>query len=331
MKRILSFILLALALFSLLPLSAFAARARKQQAITYLLAGMDGAAANTDFLALVSFNKATQNLVFLQIPRDTFIVYEGSPLKINEIYPHALSGEGKPQKKKAMQALVHAVSDFIGMPINGYGAIAMDDFAGLVDAVGGIDVTLPFPLTFGQGSQALTLSAGKQHLNGDLALRFVRYRKGYAMGDLARMDVQKIFLAGVIEKCSVPLTAEAFTALVSRLYGRLLTDKSFPSLLADLLQWSPHAKTAKPRFMTLPGAPYRAKDGKWYFAANRKGAQQMLSLYFADASFDPQGKLLDPKDSEAERIYHAPAYPLRVYTAAELKKLNIIPKKESES
>ncbi|MBO7150921.1 MAG: LCP family protein [Clostridia bacterium] len=329
MKRIFSVLFLIILLFSFLFLSVFAAQARKEGKITYLLAGMDGAASNTDFLALASFDKETQTLVFLQIPRDTFISDKGESLKINQMYPRALAGESKAQKQAAMQALVSKVEELAGVPISGYAAISMNDFASVIDALGGVDINLPFPLTFGQGSDALSLDSGVHHLNGDLALRFVRYRKGYAMGDLGRMDVQKLFLAGLMQKCSQPLTAEACAALASRLYKNVLTDKSLPAVLADVMQWFACAKTANVCFATFPGAPYKGANGAWYYVINQAGAEELLSRFFSEKNtFDANKAFFDPKDTQMAQIYSAPAYPVRVYTAQELKKLTIIPKNE---
>lgn len=325
MKKIIFSIFLLLFAFSFLILSVFAAQTKKDTVTTYLLAGLDDAASNTDFLALATFNRETKSIAFLQIPRDTFLFSEGERLKINGLYHRALRGQSKEEKQDALKALANKISELFGIKLDGYAAISMADLPQMVDALGGVDVYLPFSLTFGQGSDALTLESGTHRLNGDLALRFVRYRKGYAMGDLARMDVQKLFLAALVQKFSAPLTTEAYAALTARLYKSVITDRSLPSALAEVIYWRSAAQTANVYFATLAGAPYKGANGAWYYVLNRNGTEQLLFRFYPEKSaFDPKNLFFDPKDDKMAQIYSANDISARIYTAKELKNINVI-------
>lgn len=325
MKRIIFFAFLLLFAFSFLFLSVFAVQTKKDTVATYLLAGLDDAASNTDFLALATFHRETKRIAFLQIPRDTFLFDEGEMLKINGLYPRALRGQSKVEKQDALKALASKISELLGITIDGYAAISMTDLPQIIDALGGVDVDLPFSLTFGQGSDALTLESGTHHLNGNLALRFVRYRKGYAMGDLARMDVQKLFLAALVQKFSAPLTAEAYAALVARLYKSIITDKSLTSALAEVIYWRSAAKTENVYFATLAGSSHKGTNGAWYYVLNRKGTERLLSkFYLSKGVFDPKNLFFDPKDNKMAQIYSANDLSARIYTAKELKNLTVI-------
>ena len=325
MKRIIFAVFLLFFTFSVLFLSVFAVQTKKSGIATYLLAGFDDAASNTDFLALAILNRETKSIAFLQIPRDTFLLNEGESLKINQLYPRALQGKSKQEKQNAMHALMCQISQFLGVSIDGYAAITMNDLPATIDAIGGVDVYLPFPLTLGQGSDAVTLDTGSHHLNGDMALRFVRNRKGYAMGDLGRTDVQKLFLCGLVQKLSAPLTCEAYTALLTRLYKSVTTDKSLPSALAEVAYWGSAAKTENVYFATLAGSSYKGENGQWYYVLNRRGNEQLLSRFCPlKSEFDPKKLFCDPKDNKMAQIYSANDISARIYTAKELKNLNVI-------
>lgn len=97
-------------------------------------------------------------------------------------------------------ALVGAIQGLVGREIHYYAVVDYDDFRWFVDAIGGIELEVDHHLVYVDQSQGLFIDipAGKQHLDGERALQFVRYReKGDEYGRLAR---QQQFLTAVVEK-----------------------------------------------------------------------------------------------------------------------------------
>ena len=119
--------------------------------------------------------------------------------KINSV--HALyeeKGEGK-----GMEAMKQVVSEITGLPIHYAVRIDFNGFKELVDTVGGVDVYLDKPFsepTQFEGENALNFSlpAGKNHIDGQKALFFVRAR--YASSDFERAKRQQQVLIALKDK-----------------------------------------------------------------------------------------------------------------------------------
>ena len=71
-----------------------------------------------------------------------------------------------------------------------------------VDAIGGVDFDVPIDMNYEDPYQDLYIHipAGMQHLNGEEALKVVRFREGYASQDIARMETQQAFLKAVAQQ-----------------------------------------------------------------------------------------------------------------------------------
>src|SRR4029077_4062113 len=107
------------------------------------------------------------------------------------------------------QRLVKTVQQSLGIPIHHYMEIDIPSFAQLVDAMGGITIDFPNP-AFDRNSGLDIKTAGPNHLDGPMALAFVRSRhyvevingqeKPDATGDLGRVQRQQQFLTTVFAK-----------------------------------------------------------------------------------------------------------------------------------
>jgi polyisoprenyl-teichoic acid--peptidoglycan teichoic acid transferase len=82
----------------------------------------------------------------------------------------------------------------------------MAGFEGLVDSLGGVDITVPESFEAGNGGKSFT--AGPQHMDGDTALSFVRERYAFSDGDYSRVRHQQLFLQAVSREV---LTADTLT------------------------------------------------------------------------------------------------------------------------
>ncbi|KUN21543.1 transcriptional regulator [Streptomyces antibioticus] len=101
--------------------------------------------------------------------------------------------------------LVRTIEYNTGLHIDHYVEIGFAGFANIVDAVGGVDITIP------KGGMKDTKSgadfeAGKQTLNGEEALAFVRTRYALKRSDLDRTKNQQQFLSALANKVATPST-----------------------------------------------------------------------------------------------------------------------------
>lgn len=145
----------------------------------------------TDTIMLVSFDPEAKHVDLISIPRDTYYERDGynseAERKINAAY------QGDPVNTAEA---VHEV--LLGIPINYYAVIEYDGVAEIVDTMGGVTVDIPFDMNYEDPYDdpplKIHLSEGEHTLNGEEAVQFLRYRKGYIDGDSGRIKAQQEFM-----------------------------------------------------------------------------------------------------------------------------------------
>ena len=233
--------------------------ARKAGCSTILIAGTDEGGYRTDTMMLFSVNRVTGSMSLVSIPRDTLIYCEYSVPKINSAYGWASGGEA------GMEQLLMRVGEIIGFQPDGYVLVDLSVFEQLVDTMGGVTFNVPVDMHYSDPSQNLTidLSAGEQHLNGEQAMQVVRFRSGYAMQDLGRVETQRAFLAAAIKQWT------SFKGLIHLPAAlKLVSDASKTSLTARELIWLCESALLCSRgeiqTRTLPGQASYIAGGSYY-------------------------------------------------------------------
>lgn len=154
----------------------------------------NAAGKRTDSIILVHVPAAGGKAVMVSLPRDSYVPIPGfGRNKINAAYP--LGGP---------RLLVQTVESVTGLRLDGYLEIGFGGFASIVDALGGVDICVPFDMKDPQAG--IDLKKGCQSLNGADALGFVRTRYTDPRGDLGRADRQRQFLSAVMKKAVTPAT-----------------------------------------------------------------------------------------------------------------------------
>ncbi|WP_415952626.1 LCP family protein [Streptomyces sp. KLOTTS4A1] len=102
------------------------------------------------------------------------------------------------------ELLVRTVEHNTGLRIDHYAEIGFGGFAKIVDAVGGVEIDIP--KAFKDKDAGADFEAGRQTLNGEEALAYVRTRKAFPGSDLDRTKNQQKFLAALAEQSATPST-----------------------------------------------------------------------------------------------------------------------------
>ncbi|MFJ7904984.1 LCP family protein [Streptomyces sp. NPDC096198] len=143
----------------------------------------------------------------ISLPRDSDVeipTYKGSTS--GKVY----QGTGRHVKLNAAYAedgpelLVRTIEYNTGLRLDHYVEIGFAGFANIVDAVGGVDITID--KAFKDKYSGADFQAGKQTLNGEQALAFVRTRHAFAASDLQRTKNQQKFLAALAHQVATPST-----------------------------------------------------------------------------------------------------------------------------
>jgi LCP family protein required for cell wall assembly len=200
--------------------------------ITVLVIGNDqttarrahSSALNTDAMLVASIDATHERIGAVALPRDTVDL----PLGNGAIYTGKANGI---RARYGIEGLRNALSATYNIPIDYYIEIDMEEFGELVDAVGGVQVTLQQRLW--DPHIRIGLNAGTHLLNGALATKYVRSRYS-AGGDYGRGWRQLQVLMALARKAADPATHVDLLALAAG-FGSLKTDlplDKLPTLLA---------------------------------------------------------------------------------------------------
>jgi LCP family protein required for cell wall assembly len=160
---------------------------------------------NTDALMLVSLSADQSELTLVSLPRDTVDV----PLPDGTVYPRKINGL---YAEQGIEALVGAMETLYGVEIDGHAIVDMDDFANLVTAVDGVEVTLEEPLA--DPIVNLALEPGTHTLDATQALGYVRTRVDQ---DYGRMGRQQEVIVELVSRLVDPDTDLDLMALLDGL------------------------------------------------------------------------------------------------------------------
>lgn len=274
---------------------------RERDKYLFLAVGVDKASGRGDAIMLVSFDVSKGDIAVMQIPRDTYIEYEGRETKINEIL---------------FLRDVYAIRDILEVTlcvnVDYTALIDLEALEVMVDSVGGVEIDVPFDMKYSDPFQDLyiDLKAGVQVLDGKNATEFIRFRSDYADGDLGRIDAQKQFMSSLFKKVMNEMNVLQAVSLAKGILPMLETDIT----LDDAAYFAGKFFSAKERKLTMLTAPgfqlHKTDPEAWYYVLSKDGTLEAVNTYFnvydtkiAENIFDPSLILCKEEDDDFLRIY----------------------------
>ncbi|HIR60230.1 MAG TPA: LCP family protein [Candidatus Faecivivens stercoravium] len=218
----------------------------------------------TDVIMVVQIDLETGSVSALQIPRDTWVGTNVSATgKINAVY--GLSG---------IDGLAEVIYDRLLIPIDHYVTVDMDGFIAIVDAIGGVTITIDETFTL----EGVTFTPGTHTLSGIEAEKFVRERHSRSGGDIGRINAQRQFLAALFSEMK-DLSASELTSLASVVMQNVTTDLSVGTALS-LVQEILTMDTDNMSFYMLPGQTATAYNGQSIWSAHKDELAAILNEHF---------------------------------------------------
>ncbi len=294
---------------------------RDRESYNFLVMGRDKVALNTDVMMIIHFDVASGDMAVMQIPRDTCAMYNGAHRKLNSIfgtfYNDAQTNGAKDPESEALATFTGFLEQNLCIGIDFSAIMNLDGFVNIVDAIGGVELDVPFNMNYEDKAQGLYihLNKGRQTLTGKMAEQFVRFRGTYWNGDLGRVNIQKIFLAAFIQEIKSDFSVETAYTLVEQCIKYVKTDIS----LADCVYFVKQLlliDLSDVTMITAPGiASWANEDGTGasFYILYRldliTAVNEYFNLYSAPVTedvFDMGGAFCPDKSFLAQK-YHAPA------------------------
>lgn len=240
-----------------------------------------------DVIILIRVDPGTDSVQMLSLPRDLKIVHNGVTTKINATFTDGPAG------------IVEAVRNFTGSPIHHYLQVEFSGFAGIVDAIGGIEMTFPYPARdLRSGFEA---AAGKQVLNGRNALAFARSRHyqelrggswvSVAGNDINRTRRQQDVLMAILTQIDRPSSIGGFNELLDALGRFVVTDEGFNEEEIIELAWSMRNVGSEDLdAMTLP-VQITTEGGTSYVVPVEPDSSAAIAAFLAGQRMSPEAGL----------------------------------------
>ncbi|MGV9307878.1 LCP family protein [Nonomuraea sp. NPDC003727] len=219
----------------------------------------------TDTIMLAHVSSRRDGAMVISFPRDSLVQLPpcrakgrlpGQPAHLGMINESFNSG--------GIGCTWKTIESLTGIHIDHFVKVDFTGFKSMVDAVGGVEVCLPERVD--DTKALLHLDAGRQSLNGEQALGYVRAR--YSMGDgsdIGRIQRQQMFIAAMLRKV---MSGRTLTD-PARLFGFLdaatkavTTDPGLtPGVMKDLAESARGMTAGQIRFVTTP----------WYYSVSHPG------------------------------------------------------------
>lgn len=189
----------------------------------------------SDVIMVATVNPKTGTVLLTSVPRDFYVTtacdagdgcQEGALDKITHTGIH-----GTNTTKRTVEKL-------LGIEINYTFKVGFDTVTDLVDAIGGIDVTVApgYAVDGFLMIPSFSVHEGVNHLNGQQALAYSRERYAYTEGDRQRTKNQQQVLMAIVDKITSPAIVTNYASIMDTLSNTFSTTMSSQEI-SDLIKY----------------------------------------------------------------------------------------------
>jgi LCP family protein required for cell wall assembly len=202
------------------------------QKVNILLLGIDKRRddiGRSNVTCVVSIDTATKKVSMLWVPRDSRVeIPENGWNKIGHAYAY-----GGPKLSE------QTVANLLGIPIDYYVSINMEGFKKVINALGGVDIKVdkrmyyydPYDAGEVDNNGLIDLKPGLQHMDGNVALEYVRFRHD-EMGDIGRIARQQKFAKALLADVITPSIITKLPSVVKEANSAFETDMPLGEMLS---------------------------------------------------------------------------------------------------
>lgn len=198
----------------------------------------------SDVDMLVTINPVTSTILLTSIPRDSYVKEVCNDYACNYGVYDKLTHTGI----YGVDTTKDTIENMLDIDINYVYRVNFTSMIDIVDALGGVDVTVPEGMAvskFYTNSNLEGVHEGENHLDGKRALAYSRERKAYLDGDLQRARNQQQILQAMFKKATSPEIIKNYTSLLKALIGAFdtnMTTQEITSFIKYQIQAKPSWK-----------------------------------------------------------------------------------------
>jgi len=227
-------------------------------------------AARTDTMMVASLDPVARRAVVLSIPRDLWVFIPGygeGRINTAHFYGELNGGQGPALAKETVEAN-------LGIPIDYYVRLDFEGFKEIVDTLGGVTIDVEAPIRDDMfpdddyGYRTIYIPAGRQEMDGETLLQYVRTRHGG--NDFERMRRQQQALRALAQRALDLNLLPRLPALINTALDAISTDIQPLEILAlanlgsqiglDGLEMKAIDESLTTPFVTLDGAQILLPD-----------------------------------------------------------------------
>lgn len=231
----------------------------------------------SDALLLATFNKDSNTVKLLSIPRDSYVYIPevGYSTKIN--HAHAFGGA---------RTTVETVEEFLNVPVDYYVRVNFNAFVDLVEAIDGIWYNVPYEISepnSGNKRDSIHLYPGYQHLNGEETLALARTRKHDS--DLQRGRRQQEILMTIADEVLSTSSLLKLDDVMTAVGKNMSTNLKMPEIrgfFSYALDGDIEIDT-----LNLDGIGDYMDDGVWYFQVDEESRQEIQEMLRRHLDLEP--------------------------------------------
>lgn len=185
---------------------------------------------NSDTMILLTLNPEKKSATMTSIPRDLLVDVKGDGSNGGKYFMFRVNSAYQVGGSKASAATVKSL---LNVPVDYTMEVQMDALKKLVDALGGVDVKVPFSFSY----DWCDFHKGMQHLNGRHALAYARMRKDDPEGDYGRQKRQRQIISAIVDKGLDVNSIDKYRKILKVFSKYVRTNLSFNDMMSIALNY----------------------------------------------------------------------------------------------
>ena len=221
----------------------------------------------SDTIMLVNLCFDEGKIDLISLPRDSYVDVDGWNEKTKLNHSHSTGG---------VDLTIQTISNWLEIDLDYYVEVNFTAVRDIVDAMGGITYEIPddgirYEYVDSQ-RKTQVLQPGKQVLNGEQSLAYLRFRKGYITGDAGRVEAQQKYMKAFVKQALSSSNIVHLPNFAKTFFDKVKTNIDW-SQIVGLLGQAQSLKDAQLTTYTIPGEGQYIGNVSYYIPDEEKARE----------------------------------------------------------